>query len=218
MVTIISPDLDSGDFSSDDDDEGFENPMDDNDDDDLEDEDDDMNDDKHGGGHMGGGGANGIGVLPPDLVGEHHRQCLGGKIEDSPDDEIEEEATGEVLPGEGEAVHDEGGAEPVEVHDEEVDPESRVLHDVQEPAPTLVAGHGLGQNNILRLHWSPVLFARIREDLLGLVYPGLRNEPPRGLREPEEDDGAHRHHGGDAAQVPVPVTKPVNKTWSNFAF
>ena len=39
-ITIITTDLESGDFSSDDDDEGFENPMDDNDDDDLEDEDD----------------------------------------------------------------------------------------------------------------------------------------------------------------------------------
>ena len=92
----------------------------------------------------------------------------------------------------------------------EVYPESRVFHDVQEPAPTLTRGR-----QSIGLHWSPVLFARIGEDLLGLVYPGLGNEPPRGLGQPEEDAGAHRHYGGDALKVPVPVTEPVNKTWSN---
>ena len=34
---------------------------------------------------------------------------------------------------------------------------------------------------------------------------------PWGLREPEQDDGADSHHGGDGAQVPVPVAEPVNK-------
>ena len=108
-------------------------------------------------------------------------------VKDGPYDEVEEEAAGEVLPGESEAVHDEGGGEPVEVHDEELDPQGRMLHDVQEPAPAL-AGGGWRQNDLLRLHSSPVLLARFGEDLLGLFHPGLGDEPPWRLREPEEDD------------------------------
>ena len=116
------------------------------------------------------------------------------------------------LPGEGEAVHDEGGCEPVEVHYEELDPEGGVPHDVQEPSPAL-AGGGWRQDDLLRLHSPPVLLARFGEDLLGLFHPGLGDEPPWRLREPEEDDGAHGHHGRDEAKVPVPVTKPVDKTY-----
>ena len=85
-------------------------------------------------------------------------------VKDGPYDEVEEKAAGEVLPGEG-----------------------GVLHDVQEPAPAL-AGGGWRQNDLLRLHSSPVLLARFGEDLLGLFHPGLGDEPPWRLREPEEDD------------------------------
>ena len=53
---------------------------------------------------------------------QHHCEGFGGEVKDSPDNEIQEEAASEVLPGEGETVHDEGGGEPVEVHDENLKP------------------------------------------------------------------------------------------------
>ena len=63
-----------------------------------------------------------------------NKKNLGGKIEQSSDEEVQEESVGELLPGEsndvdktlpenvetnlpgeGQPVHDEGGSEPVEV-------------------------------------------------------------------------------------------------------
>ena len=51
-------------------------------------------------------GAAHVGILPPHLQGQHHGQGLGWEVQDGADDEVEEEAAGEILPGESEAVHD----------------------------------------------------------------------------------------------------------------
>ena len=51
-------------------------------------------------------GAAHVGILPPNLQGQHHGQGLGWEVQDGADDEVEEEAAGEILPGESEAVHD----------------------------------------------------------------------------------------------------------------
>ena len=128
--------------------------------------------------HPGGDGAAHVGILPPHLQGQDHGQGLGGEVQDGSDDEVEEEATSEVLPGEGEAIHDEGGAEPVEVHDEEVNSKGGVPHNVQEAAALLGRGAGLGEDDLLGLHTHPVLLAGRGQDLLGLLRPALGNQPP----------------------------------------
>ena len=70
---------------------------------------------------------------------KQEQKNLGGKIEQSSDEEVQEESVGELLPGEsndvdktlpenvqthlpgeGQPVHDEGGSEPVEVPAEEI--------------------------------------------------------------------------------------------------
>ena len=73
--------------------------------------------------HPGGDGAAHVGILPSHLQGQDHGQGLGGEVQDGSDDEVEEEAAGKTLPGESEAVHDEGRGEPVEVHDDQVEAE-----------------------------------------------------------------------------------------------
>ena len=59
-----------------------------------------------------------VGVLPPALEHKDHGEGLGGEVQDGSDEEVEEETPGEVLPGQGQPVHDEGSREPVEVHDQ----------------------------------------------------------------------------------------------------
>ena len=41
-----------------------------------------------------------------------------------------------------------------------------------------------------------------------------RESLPRGLRYPEEKDGTNQYQGGDASQVPVPVTQTVRQTYA----
>ena len=41
-----------------------------------------------------------------------------------------------------------------------------------------------------------------------------KRQLPRGLRYPEEKDGTNQYQGGDASQVPVPVTQTVRQTYA----
>ena len=80
----------------------------------------------------GGRRPDGVRILSANILSQEHGQRLGREVQDGSDDEVEEEAAGEVLPGEGEAVHDEGRGEPVEVHDGQLESESGMSDDVQE--------------------------------------------------------------------------------------
>ncbi len=66
-----------------------------------------------------------VGILPPALEHQDHGEGLGGEVQDGPDQEIEKEPPGEVLPGQRQTVHDEGRREPVEVHDQRLQPATR---------------------------------------------------------------------------------------------
>ena len=59
------------------------------------------------------------------------------------------------LPGQRQPVHDEGGGEPVEVHDEGVQPQGGVPHDVQE---TSLAGGGVWLRQDDLQGWERVSF------------------------------------------------------------
>ena len=77
-------------------------------------------------------------------MGNKNKKNLGGKIEQSSDEEVQEESVGELLPGEsndvdktlpenvqthlpgeGQPVHDEGGGEPVEVPAEDINKKTK---------------------------------------------------------------------------------------------
>ena len=147
-----------------------------------------------------GEGAAHVGILPPHLQGEDHGQGLGREVQDGPDDEVEEETASEVLPGEGEAVHDEGRGEPVEVHDEQLQPESGMSHDVQEAS----LGCGLfrwTEDNFLRLHGVSVPLTGGGHDLTGLSHPALGDQPAGRLGQPVQDDRPHGNQGGNTWRV-----------------
>ena len=106
-----------------------------------------------------------------------NKKNLGGKIEQSSDEEVQEESVGELLPGEsndvdktlpenvetnlpgeGQPVHDEGGGEPVEVHDEGMNAQSWVTHDIGK-ATLATSCTWFSKNNLLRRNIFPILLA-----------------------------------------------------------
>ena len=70
------------------------------------------------------GRTQGVRILSANFVSQHHSQSFCGEVKDGSDDEVEEKSAGEVLSGESEAVHDEGGGKPVEIHDQDLNAES----------------------------------------------------------------------------------------------
>ena len=104
-----------------------------------------------------------------------------------------------------------GRGEPIEVHNDQLQPQCWVLHYVQKASP-VGRLFWLSENNPLWLHRFAIPLTGGRHDRLGFVHPPLGNEPPGRLREPVEDDGPHRHQGGDTAEVPVPVPEGVRQS------
>ena len=72
-----------------------------------------------------------------------------------------------------------------------------MLDDVQEAS--LTGGlFRLDQTHLLGLHRFPVPLAGGGQDRLGLLHPAPGYQPPGGLRQPDQQDGANRHQAGDA--------------------
>jgi len=121
--------------------------------------------------------ANHVGVLATNGLHEHQGQGLRGEVEAGADQEVQEKSTCEILPRQRESVHDEGGGEPVKVHNQSVTPESWVFHNVQKTSLRSSSCRFL-QNDLLLLDVPVVPVGGVVEDLPGVFSATSGNQPP----------------------------------------
>jgi len=147
----------------------------------------------------------------------HECQQLAGEVKDGGDQEVDEQPSGEALPVERNAIQHEGRGEPVEEHDQGLDPQLRESEDVHQASLLPCWCGRLLEHQLLLRHLPPVPPRPGGQDRPCLADPALGQQPPEGGKEGGMPPATLGTQGGRrGGRVPAPPgPRPPGRWWSS---